>query len=60
MAVEKLYTVDETAEILQVTANTVRRNIRQKRIRASKIGKSYRIKESDLQAFLDNKTTVQE
>lgn len=47
------YTTDEVAEILKVTAKTVRDMIARKQIKALKIGREYRISEEQLQQFID-------
>lgn len=49
-----LYTTDKVAEILDVNPVTVRRWIRKGKLKANKIGKSYRIKKEDLEKFLDD------
>lgn len=46
-----LLTVEQAAERLQVHAKTVLRAIREGRLRATRVGKSYRILRSDLDAF---------
>src|SRR5690606_30170222 len=46
-------TTEEAAEYLQVTVDTVRRYIREGRLRASRLGREYRIRQEDLDAFLD-------
>ncbi len=43
---ETFYTVEETAEILKVSAVTVKRMLLQGRLRGVKIGKLWRIPES--------------
>jgi excisionase family DNA binding protein len=48
---EDLYTVERAAERLQLHPKTVLRAIRQERLRATRVGKSYRILRSDLDAF---------
>lgn len=48
---ESFYTVDHAAERLRLHPKTVRRFIREGRLRATRIGKSYRIMQSDLAAF---------
>ena len=48
---EELYTVEQTAERLKLHAKTVLRAIREGRLRATRVGKSYRILRSDLEAF---------
>ena len=48
----KFYTVQETAELLQVTAQTVRAYIRQGRLEATRIGRPLLITENNLKEFL--------
>jgi len=48
---EELYTVEQAAERLKLHAKTVLRAIREARLRATRVGKSYRILRSDLDAF---------
>jgi len=48
---QELLTVDAAAEALSLHAKTVLRHIREGRLRATKVGKQYRILRSDLQAF---------
>jgi excisionase family DNA binding protein len=47
----ELYTVEQAAEALQLHAKTVLRMIHEGRLKAAKIGKSYRIQRSDIDAF---------
>ena len=51
---EKLYTVDELCELLHQKKSTMWRWIREGKMQASKIGKSYFVKESDLQKMIDD------
>lgn len=48
---QELYTVEAAAERLKLHNKTVLRFIREGRLRATKIGKQYRILRSDLDAF---------
>lgn len=50
--IEKLFTIQEVAEILRVSGRSVTRYIESGKLKASKIG-VWRIKESDLNAFLE-------
>ena len=50
---DRIYSVEEVASILQVHIDTVRRYIKSGALRAAKIGKAYRVQESDLQAFIE-------
>jgi excisionase family DNA binding protein len=49
--VEEIYTVKETAARLKVSVRAVLDWIRASKLRAAKVGKAWRIKESDLEAF---------
>lgn len=60
MAIEKLYTVAEIAEILQVSERTVFRYMQtdvKNQLRAFKVGRAWRIKESELNRFISNQDT---
>lgn len=48
----KLYTVEEVARILKITRVTLYNYIKTNKLQASKIGRTYRIKEADLMNFL--------
>jgi excisionase family DNA binding protein len=48
---EEVYTVEQFAERLKLHRKTVLRFIREGRVRAVKVGRSYRILRSDLEAF---------
>lgn len=48
----KLYTLDELSKILEVNKVTLRGYIEQGRLKAVKIGRSYRVTEEDLREFL--------
>ena len=50
-----VYTIEEVAKKLQITENTLRRLLRNKKIKGLKVGKEWRIKEIDLDEFLGNK-----
>ena len=55
MAIEKLYTVKEVAELLQVSQRTVFRYMQpdyKNQLKASKVGGTWRITEMDLKEFL--------
>lgn len=54
---EKLYTVKEVAEILNVSIMTVRCYIKCDQLKASKISRLYRVKQSDLNYFIENGTS---
>jgi excisionase family DNA binding protein len=46
------YTPDEVAELLDLHVRTIRRYIHEGRLKASRIGKQYRVTASDLDAFV--------
>jgi excisionase family DNA binding protein len=50
MATE-FYSADQVARLLKLHPKTVRRFIREGRLRATRVGKSYRVQRSDLEAF---------
>ena len=53
MVMEKFYTAEQAAEILQVTAAVVREWLKGGKLKGTKVaGRLWRIKESDLEAFL--------
>jgi excisionase family DNA binding protein len=52
MLSQPMLTVHEAAELLKVKESTVRTLINEKRLRAVKIGKEWRIAQVDLLAFL--------
>jgi excisionase family DNA binding protein len=52
---EKIYTPEQIAKHLQVHHLTVLRLIKAKKLKAVKIGRIYRIKESSLNKFLTSK-----
>ena len=49
---EEVYTVEHAAERLKLHPKTVLRFIRDRRLRATRLGKSYRILRSDLEALI--------
>lgn len=51
---EELFTVTQAAKYLQVCDKTVRRLIKSKAILASKVSSSWRIKKSDIDAYLQS------
>lgn len=55
--IEKLFTIEEVAEILRVHTRTVTRYIEAGRLKASKLG-VWRIKQSDLNNFLEETSNV--
>lgn len=53
----KFYTTDEVADILNVEKEVIRDLIRRNELFAIKIGKAYRVTESDIQDFLHERYT---
>ena len=47
------YKVEEVAKMLDLHPDTVRRYIRERKIDAYKVGKGFRIKEDDLDEYLE-------
>lgn len=60
MLSKPLMTVHDAADMLQVQEATVRAWIRDKRIRAIKVGKEWRIAVKDLEGFLNDHTNLTE
>ena len=52
MVIEKLYTVKETADIFRVRELTIRRWIKDEKIKSIKVGFKRYIKESEIQRLL--------
>ena len=52
---DRLLTIEQVAKRLQVVKMTVYRYLKAGKIASYKIGKEYRIKESDLKKFLDSR-----
>ena len=50
----KLYTLQEVADILRVTKQTLYNNIRKGKLQANKVGKEYRITEEQLKDIVKN------
>ena len=59
IVMEKLLTVEEVANKLQVSKDTVWRLIRQKKLIAYRVAGSLRIHPDDLQKYLDSQKTDQ-
>ena len=53
MLSKPLMTVHEVADALKVTEATVRIWIRERKLRAMKVGKDWRVSVADVEAFLD-------
>jgi len=52
----KFYTVDEISTILDMHPKTVQRYMREGKIKATKLGKSWRVSESDFHTFTQSKS----
>ena len=52
ITMEKLFTIEELAEVLQLNKQTVQRFVRENKIKAIKVGREYRVKQYDLDTFL--------
>jgi len=51
---EVIYTTEQVAEILQIHPLTILKYIKNGTLKGIKLGRVYRIRESELQAFLEN------
>ena len=54
---EKFYTTEQVANILQVHPFTILKFIKQGKLKGIKLGRVYRIQESDVQKFLEERMT---
>ena len=54
---DRLLTVHEVAEIMRVSNMTVYRLIRAGELRAVRVGRGYRIRERDVEAYLSREMT---
>jgi len=52
--VEKYYSTEDVAEILGFKEKTVREWLRTGKLKGKKVGRVWRIKESDLEEFINN------
>ena len=50
---EKLFTLNEAKEYLRISDSTIRRHIKDGRIKAHKVGRHYRITEKEVKAFVN-------
>ena len=57
---EEILTAEQVAQILQVHPFTVLKFIKQGKLKASKLGRVYRIRRSDVDKFLDNQVEQKE
>ena len=56
---DELLTIAETAEYLKVSDKTIRRLIQDETLIASKIGRSWRVKKSDIESYYKANTNVE-
>lgn len=54
---DRYYSVEQISEMLKIHPKTIQRYIREGKLFASKIGKSWRITEHDLSIFIENSKT---
>ena len=54
--IEKVYTLEELTELLQVTRRTLYNYVKSGKLKAVKIGKEWRVTEAALEAFLSTGT----
>lgn len=55
--IEKFFTTEQVANILQVHPFTILKFIKAGKLKGIKLGRVYRIKESDVQEFLESRST---
>ena len=58
MMEEKPHSCQELADLLHVTVRTVRRYVREGKLRATRIGKTYYIHDGEFHDFLDRGTAA--
>lgn len=58
--IENFFTTEQVANILQVHPFTILKFIKQGKLKGIKLGRVYRIKESEVQAFLEGRSTQKE
>ncbi len=51
---DRILTPDQVGEMLQLHPFTILNYIKQGKLRSARIGRVYRIRESDIEKFLDN------
>lgn len=55
---ETIYSVEEVSELLKIPCPLVRNHIREGRLKATKIGKYFRISETDLEDFIKDRSDI--
>ncbi|MGX9755394.1 helix-turn-helix domain-containing protein [Clostridioides difficile] len=53
---EKFYTIDQVANILEMHHKTIRKFIKDGKLKANKVGKQWRVSQEDLNSFMDVKS----
>lgn len=56
----RFYTIDQVAEILDIHHKTVRKFIKEGKLKANKVGKQWRISQDDLDIFTGDKETTRD
>ena len=59
MSDSRFMTVQEVADLMRVSSMTVYRLIKGGELRAVRVGRSFRVREDDVNAFLENSYTQQ-
>jgi excisionase family DNA binding protein len=57
---KQLLSVAEVADELQVSIDTVRNWINQKKLKAAKLGRDWRIRREDLDRFIEQRQNIQD
>jgi excisionase family DNA binding protein len=58
MEQSKFYRLSQIAEMLQLNEQTVRKYVREGKLKAARFGREYRVSESDLNAFYESQRDV--
>ena len=53
----ELYTLQEAADILKVSRQSVYNFVKDKRLKAAKVGREYRVTKEDLKEFIESQKT---
>ncbi|MFD2926291.1 helix-turn-helix domain-containing protein [Halobacillus naozhouensis] len=54
----KMLTIDDLCEILQLRPNTIRNYLKEGKIRGSKFGREWRVKQEDLDKFIEDNSNT--
>ena len=52
-----VYTIEEVADILKVSTTTVRKLIKEKKLKVTRVGMQLRVRKEDLDRFLESQTS---